>query len=171
MGVSVNKEVWEMAKRQDKEEDKMATTGIRRLKGEEYPFGQGNREPVSFGDLFDDATFVEKMSQVRPAGEKGRLRGGGIKSYPPPQETLDLHGYTGQEAEDKARAFVMRAGRCGLQAVRIITGKGLHSPGGKAVLPDVVEQLLILLKKEGGIVAFQWDRKLKSKSGALLVYL
>jgi DNA-nicking Smr family endonuclease len=54
--------------------------------------------------------------------------------------------------------------------LRIITGKGLHSPGAP-VLPDVVEQKLHELKEKKLIKSFEWEKKRKSASGALLVFL
>ena len=84
---------------------------------------------------------------------------------------LDLHGYTRQEAEQKTVDFVAHARRRGLKTVEIITGKGLHSPGGKAVLPDAVEGQLRLLKREKKLVAFRWRKRIKEKSGTVLVYL
>lgn len=154
----------------------MAGTGIRRIKGEEYPFGETVQEPMTFSDLFDGALFDARALQreaARRAEEKdiGQRRETGSQGSLPPQETLDLHGCTAQEAEDKSQRFIEDAGRRGLKVVRIITGKGLHSPGGKAVLPDLIELELALLKKGGAIAAFQWEGKVKSRSGALLVYL
>ncbi len=152
----------------------MASTGIRRIKGEEYPFGEQGQESAAFSDLFDDKAVAEAALQrqaMRRAEEKRRQRTAGIQGYPPPQESLDLHGCTALEAEGRTRRFVEEAGRRGLRTLRVITGKGLHSPGGKAVLPDVVEQQLGTLKGQGVIAAFQWDRKVKDRSGALLVYL
>lgn len=152
----------------------MARTGIRRIRGEEYPFGETEQESVSFGDLFDDEAVDEvalQLEAARKEEDERRRRAAGIHSYPPPQETLDLHGCTAQEAEDKTHYFVEESCRRGLRTVRVITGKGLHSPGGKAVLPDVIEQKLSLLKKDGAIAAFNWEKKVKNKSGALLVYL
>lgn len=152
----------------------MARTGIPRLKGENYPFGEQGRSHHSFGELFDVEIFEVKARQdqaARMAAAKKRRRAAGIHTYPPPQESLDLHGCTLEEAEVKISAFMERAELGGLQTVRIITGKGLHSPGGKAVLPNATEQQLRLMKQEGRIVAFQWEKKVKSKSGALLVYL
>ncbi|MBU0682224.1 MAG: Smr/MutS family protein [Proteobacteria bacterium] len=152
----------------------MAGTGIHRIRGEEYPFGEMGHKSATFSELFDDASVDEAAVQRELAREgvaMEKLREAGTQSYPPPQDTLDLHGCTAQEAEVKALRFVEGARRRGILTVRIITGKGLHSPGGKAVLPDTIEQVLGLLKKEGGITSFQWDKKVKSKSGSLLVYL
>ena len=162
-----------MAKRK-KLIDKVARTGIPQIKGEEYPFGDQKQQPASFSELFDEDIFDDTTRQrqaLRQAEEKRRQRSAGVQSYPPPQETLDLHGYTAQEAEGKTRYFIEDARHRGIRTLRIITGKGLHSPGGVAVLPDIIEQQLTLLKKDKVIVSFGWERKVKSKSGALHVYL
>lgn len=162
-------------KKRKKQAPTVAGTGIPRILGEEYPFGEAaDGTAASFDELFDEALVdaaALQRQKSREAGALRKLRAAGPKSYPPPQETLDLHGCTVQEAEDKACRFLEEARRRLLLTVRIITGKGLHSPGGRAVLPDMVEQLLVLRKKEGAIAAFQWENKVKSKSGALLVYL
>ncbi len=152
----------------------MASTGLRRIKGEHYPFGEKDQGDASFSDLFDDNAVAEVAMERESASKEDTERRqmvASVQRYPPPQETLDLHGCTAQEAEDKTQRFVEEAGRRGIRTVRVITGKGLHSPGGKAVLPDVIELRLSLLKREGAIAAFQWDRRVKDRSGALLVYL
>lgn len=87
-----------------------------------------------------------------------------------PQSVLDLHGFTAKEAEDKTTAYVRAAAKNGLQSLLIITGKGLHSEG-EGVLRDVVETIVIELKKKNVIVSFKWEKKHKHKSGALYVYL
>ncbi|MEN8257722.1 MAG: Smr/MutS family protein [Thermodesulfobacteriota bacterium] len=161
-----------MAKRK-KQIDTMARTGIPLIKGEEYPFGEKGKKPSSFSEIFDGDIFDDKalLNEAARRAEEKRQQRSTPQSYPPPQETLDLHGCTAQEAEDKTRHFIEDARHRGIRTLRVITGKGLHSPGGLAVLPDIIEQKLTLLKKEGGIVAFSWERKVKSKSGALHVYL
>ncbi len=93
-----------------------------------------------------------------------------LKRYPPPEEELDLHGDTAVRAVVRSESFVRTAWRAGEFTVSIVVGKGLHSKFG-AVLPDVVEDLLVKLKKEGVVLWFEWDRKFKSRSGAVIVYL
>lgn len=93
-----------------------------------------------------------------------------LKRYPPVQSELDLHGYTAMEAQSRSEAWLRRLWRNGFFTVRIIVGKGLHSEFG-AVLPDVVEDLLNKLKREGVVLWFEWDRKQKSRSGAVIAYL
>lgn len=93
-----------------------------------------------------------------------------LKRYPPPEEELDLHGDTAVRAVVRSESFVRTAWRVGAFTVSIVVGKGLHSAFG-AVLPDVVEDLLVRLKKEGVVLWFEWDRHFKSRSGAVIVYL
>lgn len=58
------------------------------------------------------------------------------------QDELDLHNYTLEEALHQIRVFVGDSIKSGLRKVRIVTGKGLHSPDGVAVLrPAVISAL------------------------------
>ncbi len=93
-----------------------------------------------------------------------------LRRYPTPQAQLDLHGDTALIAQQRADSFLRTAGAAGTLTVRIIVGKGLHSEDG-AVLPDVVEDLLVGLKRDGRVLTFRWDNGLKRKSGAVIVYL
>ncbi len=98
-----------------------------------------------------------------PLGER-------LKGYPPPQAEYDCHGLTAVAAEKALRHFLAQADRSRLRTVRIVTGKGLHSPNGP-VLRDLVEGELRLLKKQGAILAFRWEKKEKERSGSVIVYL
>jgi DNA-nicking Smr family endonuclease len=46
-----------------------------------------------------------------------------------PQDVLDLHGMTADEASSAIRAFIESSSRRGLEKVLVIHGKGLHSEG------------------------------------------
>ena len=59
-----------------------------------------------------------------------------------PQSTLDLHGFTQQEAENAVHAFLTKCHEHGLRKISIITGKGLHSEDGVSVIRDAVELIL-----------------------------
>ncbi len=93
-----------------------------------------------------------------------------LKRYPPPEKALDLHGYTAVGAEVRSRSFIHSCKQQGFFTIRIIVGKGRHSDEG-AVLPDVVEDVAREMKKQGLVIGFDWDNKIKSKSGALIIYL
>lgn len=93
-----------------------------------------------------------------------------IKRYPPPEKDLDLHGFTALGAQLKARSFLTVCKQQGYFTVRIIVGRGRHSELGP-VLPDTIEDLLAQLKAQEIVLGFTWERKKKSRSGAVIVYL
>jgi DNA-nicking Smr family endonuclease len=86
------------------------------------------------------------------------------------QAELDLHGCHVSEALVRVDSFIETSTLQGLDAVRIIVGKGLHSQGA-AVLPDAVEEKIVALKRAGRVATFTWEKKRKRSSGSLLVYL
>ena len=59
-----------------------------------------------------------------------------------PQDSLDLHGWTGREAIMELEGFLKRSKRKGFHKVMVVHGKGLHSPGGNSVLRPLVKQYL-----------------------------
>lgn len=115
-----------------------------------------------------ETLLLEKSDE--PSGETPLTPEQAIRRYPPPQEELDLHGHTSQQAIDSTRAFVEKARYRGKRTVLVIVGKGLHSEG-RAILPDVVEAELARLRQTGRVLAHRWERGAKRKSGAILVYL
>jgi DNA-nicking Smr family endonuclease len=55
------------------------------------------------------------------------------------QDELDLHGCKFEDAVPAAVDFINASSSKGLRKIRIITGKGLHSPGGKSIIrPEIV---------------------------------
>jgi len=120
-------------------------------------------------ELLLEASLKQRKSpgkkKITPIPLKKRLR-----RYPPPEADLDLHGYTALGAELKAKSFILTCKHEGYFSLRIIVGKGLHSDIGP-VLPDVIEDLLRILEKQNIVLAYKWDQQLKSKSGAVIIYL
>jgi len=126
-------------------------------------------EPEENFALLLEASLKQKTGPVKkksiPMPIKKRL-----KRYPPPEAELDLHGFTALGAQLKAKAFISTCKHQGYFSLRLIVGKGLHSDIGP-VLPDVIEDLLKIMKDQNMVLAYEWDRQKKSKSGALVVYL
>lgn len=58
-----------------------------------------------------------------------------------PQDSIDLHGMNGRDAENALRAFLVSAVSRGFDKILIIHGKGNHSPGDQ-VLGGVVRRVL-----------------------------
>lgn len=108
---------------------------------------------------------VDKLERARALPLKDRL-----KRYPAPQGQLDLHGYTAAKADQTAEHYVRRAFSVGTYTLRLIVGKGLHSEHG-AVLPDTIADRMTVLKQEGIVLAWAWEKGKKAKSGSILVYL
>jgi len=93
-----------------------------------------------------------------------------LAKYPAPQEELDLHGCTGEEARGKTLAFINGGTALRLKTLLIITGKGLHSEG-PPVLPLVVDGYLEELRRAGHILHYSWGEKGRDRSGAVTVFL
>jgi DNA-nicking Smr family endonuclease len=137
-------------------------------------FGVTPADSPGFGEELEDNLARQDMTAIlqekagpQPPPPSARAK---LRSYPPPQDELDLHGATGAEADRATSSFISQAATRKLRTVRLITGKGLHSEG-PAVLPDVVESRLLALKADQLIRDFAWDKKEKHRSGAVLVYL
>ncbi len=133
-------------------------------------------EPLGdFGKLLEsslkgksaDAIMRAKKERGAPPPVPLRKR---LKRYPPPEATLDLHGFTADNAGARAETWIRTAAKKGLFTLRIVVGRGVHSEFG-AVLPDVAEDLLVRLKKEAVVLTFEWEKKKKKSSGAVIVYL
>ena len=90
-----------------------------------------------------------------------------LKKYPKPERELDLHNKTISEAQRDIGNFLINAKSSRLRTVRIITGKGLHSPDFKSVLPEVTEQKLAEFKRTGIILNFKKEKT----GGSFIVYL
>lgn len=98
-----------------------------------------------------------------------RLRRGEIAI----QDELDLHGADARTAEGMLRAFIAEARDHGAGCVRIIHGKGSHTPGSIAsrdipVLKNLVDRLL---RQRADVLAFHSAPPAQGGTGAVLVLL
>jgi len=84
------------------------------------------------------------------------------------QETLDLHGLTGDEAVAETAVFLAGCRRVGRRCVRIVHGKGLRSPGREPVLKRRIRKLLT---RRDEVLAFAEPRALHGGGGAVVVLL
>jgi DNA-nicking Smr family endonuclease len=125
-------------------------------------------EKEEFSTLLETSLKENRPSRKVPKPMPLKRR---LKRYPPPELTLDLHGFTAIGAQVKAQSFISSAHVQGFFTLRIIVGKGLHSEDGP-VLPHVVEDLLKEMKKGNIVLSYKWEGAKKSKfGGAVLVYL
>ena len=112
---------------------------------------------------------IPDLDEEAPArsssGRMRQLKRGAIRI----SEELDLHGFLKDDALQRLEHFITSAYARGLQAVLVITGKGLNSPDGP-VLPGAVAAWL---REQGkGMVAeVHAAPRDKGGSGAYVVFL
>ncbi len=107
------------------------------------------------GDVPDKRAVPRRMKQV----ERGQLI---------PEDELDLHGMTVDEATAKVPFFLQNAIFQGFSTVILITGKGLHSEGDP-VLRSAMERLLNEKKEQ--VVEWGVAPRRYGGEGALVVFL
>jgi len=132
------------------------------------PNDSNQEEEESFAVLLEEyfqKNAIKPVKKSPPVPIKKRL-----KRYPTPEAVLDLHGYKAIEAKLRAESFIHTCKMQGFFTIRIIVGKGKHSELGP-VLPDVVEDVLNDMKEKNLVLGFDWDKKLKSKSGSVIIYI
>lgn len=84
------------------------------------------------------------------------------------QRQIDLHGLRTDDAREALGAFIRDAHKQGIRCVRVVTGKGLGSPGKAPVLKDKVHRWLV---QRAEIVAFVQAPPAQGGAGALVVLL
>jgi DNA-nicking Smr family endonuclease len=115
----------------------------------------------------DDGERIEgRRIEVEPR-EVRRLRRG---QYTVDQQ-LDLHGMTTHDARKSLEAFVEKRRKEGDRVVRIIHGKGAHSPRGLSVLRGEIAAWLSQGPAKRHIAAFATAPPEEGGAGALLVLL
>jgi DNA-nicking Smr family endonuclease len=86
----------------------------------------------------------------------------------PVERTLDLHGCTIEEALGRLHQFVAGCRRAGVRCIRVVHGKGTHSPSGAGVLRDRVWEHLTRRKD---VLIVQFAQLRNGGQGAACVLL
>lgn len=88
------------------------------------------------GQIVDKDAAAEKLEAQKTASRASYIQ------KLAPQDTLDLHGMTQEQAWKALNDFVANARRRGLQKILIIHGKGIHSADSEGVLGSVVKTFI-----------------------------
>jgi DNA-nicking Smr family endonuclease len=126
------------------------------------------REALS--DEFDATTLLDvddAMSFRRPGigtDVTRKLRSGHWSI----QRQIDLHGLRSDDAREALASFIRESQKNGVRCVRVVTGKGLGSPGKTPVLKGKVHSWLI---QKNQVLAFVQARADEGGAGALVVLL
>ena len=83
----------------------------------------------------------------------------------------DLHGMTATEAEREVLRFVESCQRTGRRWVRVVVGKGRHSPGGRSTLRGHIVTALSQRAPARYVLAFRTAPRRLGGTGALTVRL
>jgi len=118
-------------------------------------------------DAFATGEGVEGAATRRGRGYLPRLKNGEFSV----QAHLDLHGMDPAEATEELERFLRHAVALGHCCVRIVHGRGKHSPSEPAVLKKHVTRWLSSRKMSRYVVAFASARWTDGGSGAVYVLL
>ena len=135
--------------------------------GEKRKYSQAHWEMVAWlhnHDVSLDDKYDLKNAPHHPQKKNKRRETSGE-----PEDTLDLHGLTVEEAAKEIKSFVLSCKLKGYYIVKIIHGKGLHSPG-EAKLKRLVEEYL---NGDGKKMISSWKLAPHNMGGdgAVLIYL
>ncbi|MDH4120617.1 MAG: Smr/MutS family protein [Deltaproteobacteria bacterium] len=121
-------------------------------------------------DKFEGAREAGREVRRKLAGGAGDAGAAGVRDDEQPDDQLDLHGKTREEAIHMVQNFVMTSRQAGRGLVLIITGQGKHSGPQGPVLGETVFQWL---RKNGGPYArsFGWAPPALGGNGAVWVRL
>ena len=124
----------------------------------------------SISDVVDVTTLLdtdERLSFRRPGvgpDVAQKLRQGKWSI----QRQIDLHGLRSDDAREALASFIRESHKQGIRCVRVVTGKGLGSPGKTPVLKDKVHRWLV---QRSEVVAFVQAPPAQGGAGALVVLL
>ncbi len=125
----------------------MASLGVEPLDGDVPGDLAAERDQQREED--DRRLFEQAMRQLEGGGPVSRPRPPAkprvqrLKSRPRNlrvDDQIDLHGLRSEAALRRLESFVANAAGSGLRTVLVITGKGHHSPGGRGILRQRVEE-------------------------------
>ena len=134
------------------------------LKDEQAAFLESLSDEVDVTSLLetDDRLSYRRMGVGPDVTQKLRRGNWSI------QRQVDLHGLRTDEARKTLSAFIREAQKQGIRCVRVVTGKGLGSPGKTPVLKEKVHRWLV---QKAEVLAFVQARPAHGGAGALVVLL
>jgi DNA-nicking Smr family endonuclease len=121
------------------------------------------RRPIRLADTQEYVEWVNPVYSSAPIAAKLH------EGYFAIQDSLDLHGYTVNEAEARVDDFLKRSRLNGLRCIKIIHGRGLKSPQGPVLKESVIGWLSGRYRKN--ILAFATARRCDGGLGALYLLL
>lgn len=135
-----------LSHKKEDNEIKKSSNSFSNNRNDVAPPSKSKKHKWDFSDIYgiwetkhNEEEALKKAKQLKEKKEKKECKGISI-SYlrsMKPEAELDLHGLTSDIAALKVSEFLVSSRNKGLKKVSIITGKGLHSENGKAILRDI----------------------------------
>ena len=115
-----------------------------------------------------EASLDEKYD-IKNIPRRNKKRKPAAKASKEPEDTLDLHGLTVEEAVREIKSFITGSKLKGYYFIKIIHGKGLHSQGEAKLKSLVVD----FLNGEGRNLISSWKHASLNQGGdgAVIIYL
>ncbi len=157
----------------------MKTIGVRRLDQGRDPETRREYIPTPSSTPEDDRRMfleaLEELEGIQPKDQPDDAARTGLRRLRSAKTqqvgaTLDLHGYTVDEALRLLAGFVASQFAASAPVVMVITGKGLHSRGGASVLKPAVEKW-ILERGKRFIASYGEASRAFGGRGAFVIYL
>lgn len=128
---------------------------------ESFVAGRGEIDPFATGEGVEGATS-RSNERFLP-----RLRNGDFSV----QDHLDLHGLDARDARQELAMFLRGAQHKGHSCVRVVHGRGKHSPDEPSIVKREVTRFLASRKVRRTVIAFASARWKDGGSGAVYVLL
>lgn len=128
---------------------------------EAFVSGRGEMDPFAMGEGIEGASGREGRKFL------ARLKRGAFSV----QDQLDLHGLAVADAKQALEAFLRRSQHRGHHCVRIVHGRGRHSPTEPHLMKTAVTKWLGSRKLRRTVIAYASARWKDGGSGAVYVLL
>lgn len=126
-----------------------------------------------FSESKQEASSPTSLAELLP-GDTSQISGASLrqikKNQSRPDATLDLHGYTQEQALQQFQQFIRQSSDRGLRLLRVITGYGKIT-GGQGVLRSALPKWINYPENRPFILSYQQARPQDGGAGAWLLLL
>lgn len=118
-------------------------------------------------DFLDSDEYIEGRAADCSKLNLAKLRNGEFAV----QSSLDLHGHNREEAKEAVNGFFRESMMKGYRCVLVVCGRGLHTPGGKPVLKELLVRWLGQGQLGSSVLAFSSAKRHDGGVGAIYILL
>jgi DNA-nicking Smr family endonuclease len=133
----------------------------------------GETDFRGFKELFEEKGMrgYDKGEKLYGSPDRDKLESFNFKYPEEPEDKIDLHGQTVEEAKVNLLRFIRDSRARGMRFVIIVPGVGRNSPDGKAKLRPMAVQQLNKLQHDHEIRRYETAEPRHGGAGAIYVFL